>query len=202
MARRVGLPSPSTSPFGQPASNFSQYDVLPDNSADDGYEFQKAQALWAAGKMSDDAYLAAYQKYVNGLDKKSSTYVNAKQSLDRERYTMARNDIVARIDAGDESAWNALLAFDRQSLSGLNQNSEEYQQRLQYVRSTQQSMFNIQYSEMAAKVSAGKMTNQQMYSWLRGQARGNLTANNGALAQQIDEYAEAMSLTIANERRE
>jgi len=174
--------------------------MLDNGSRDEGREFQKAQAMWAAGKMDDDAYLAAYAKYVGKLD--GTAKINAQQSLDRERYTFARNDIVARIDAGDESAWNQLLAYDRASLSGLATDNEEYQRRLSYMRSTQNSIFSAKYSEITQKVQNGQMTTRQLYSWLQQQRSSGLTSGNGALARDISQRIEATKVALANEQRE
>ncbi len=200
MARRVGLPAPSLTGLGGPPRTFGQYEILDNGSRETGRAFQKAQALWAAGKMDDDAYLAAYAKYVGKLD--GTAKINAQQSLDRERYTFARNDIVNRIDGGDESAWDALLAYDRKSLGGLAQDNEEYQRRLSFMRSTQNSIFTNRHNDVIQKVQQGQMTTTQYFNWLVSQKGSGITSGNGALARSIMDRIDATRLDMANERRE
>lgn len=201
MARRVGLPAPSLNPYGGEAQAFGEYDVL-DAGREKGIEFQKAQAAWAAGKITDDAYLGAYQKYVGTLPKNSSARINAEEGLARERYTLARNDITARIDAGDEQGWEALLAFDRASLAGLQTNNEEYQRRLGYLRSTQQSYFNDQWNKKAKAFQMQRITATQLRSWLQGALGSSLTDDNAALRTDIGGRIDDLTYSITEERRE
>ena len=201
MARRTGLPPPSLSPFGGGGSQFGKYDIL-QGGQNDGREFQRVQARWHAGLISDDAYLGAYQKYVNSLPKNSTQRINAADALAQARYSFARNKVVARVEGGDPDGWRDLLAFDRRSLSGLNRGSAEYQQRLGRMRSSQSAIFNQQLSDLSRRVQSGRATQRQLWQFLRSMRHSDLTANNPLLARDISQRIRATEDSMAREARE
>lgn len=200
MARAGTPPAPSTAPFGGGGRSYSAYDVI-NVEQEAALEFQKAQAKWDAGKLSNDAYLAAYRHYLGQLDKETSTYVNAKQSYEQTVYVFKRDDIVDRIDNGDESAWRDLLAYDRAGLQGLNRNSTEYAERVARMRSTQNSIFQKEAEDKNKQYSNRLITLRQLRNWYTGQLNTDLTVGNPALRTSISTSVDDLNTRIQDEQR-
>lgn len=172
MARRAVLGGGSLNPFGGSGADFGAFNIGPSASQSQSdaaaaidraarLELNRKEIEWNAGRISNAEYLAALAAYGATADQSTSTGQDAAARVDTYRYRFERDAMVAGVESGSRSLID-LLNYDRSSLSGLVQDSEEYQQRLDRYQSTQGQLFSQYESELVDQYNKGQMTTAQL----------------------------------------
>ncbi|HEY6057013.1 MAG TPA: hypothetical protein VIV06_03225 [Candidatus Limnocylindrales bacterium] len=208
MARTPTFGGSATSPFRGGGAGFGAFDVGPApgtgggaGSADPGreaaLELQRTETEWQAGRIDNQSYLAALAAYQASLDPSTATYFNTQARIDSYTYSFARNEIVARLQNG-QATWGELVAFDQQSLAGLNTASAEYNDRLGRLNDSQTGLFRFEERAVVSELQAGRMTYTQAEEWYRGAAAA--FSGNFGLATEIADTLDSLHTKILDEQ--
>jgi hypothetical protein len=183
MARAASLPTLGLTPFGGGGSSFDAFSVGQKKAERAYLEFRKVEVEWEAGRVSNDAFLAALRTYAASMKAGSADRVGAEARVEQYVYRFERQALEAAAEAGTKT-WDDLLAYDQSKLAGLDVNSEEYLQRLGYVQSDQNQIFNDLEEAQGELYSDGKITTAQYLLWYQS-VRPDLLKDNKELSDAI-----------------
>jgi hypothetical protein len=171
--RRGGFGSPSlTGPFQTGGGNFGQY-MIGDDGSDIAYlDKLRAQTAWANGQLTDAAYLAALQKYVNSTEKGSSQRISAENELHDATWSIGRNKHVRAINRATTPGGRirellALARYDRKRLATMERGNEQYREQVDRIESTLAEVRATRWNRIYAKYEQGQLTNEQMLAAAR-----------------------------------
>lgn len=196
MARAPGLAAPTLSPFGGSGAGFGAFDLSEGRSNAAYLAFLKVELAYENGKVNDNAYLAAMETYAAALPA-GSTKLSTEQRVVETRYRVERNVIVAGIDNGTRELED-LLVYDEAHLSGLDQDSEIYRDRLARFQQTQQQAFAEAEDDLVDQYQAGTLTTKQLQTWYQTQA--GAYENNNELSEAIADRVKDLQARVLDER--
>ena len=200
MARRANLSFGSLNPFGGGDQSFSSFNVgksTVDASQAAYLEFQKVETDYQAGLVDDATYRAAFEKYRGTLKVDSSEAVNAQARAASLAYSLDRDALIRQIQAG-QASWSQLVAFDQNSMAGMNPGSQEYRDREARMWASQVNEFREAEQKIADDLSSERITYAQALEWYEG-AR-NLYSNNYGLMSSIEDTIAKVKVEIVREQ--
>lgn len=198
MARRGSLSGGSLNPFGSQTSDFGAFNIL-DPGQEAYLAFLKVQVAYNAGKATDTEYLSALDKYAKAQTPGTSDAISIAARLEETKFRVQRNVLVAKIQNGQASTTD-LVAFDKASLNGLDQNSDEFRSRLDTYRQSQSAWVSEQEKTQTDLYSKGKMTTTQLQSWYKGLLNNGMVENNPDLEKSINDRINQLSDRVVDER--
>src|SRR5574343_1149973 len=158
MARRGALGGFSLDLFGGGGVDAGVFNIATQSKSNEAYlGLTRVETQWEAGQVSNSEYLAALGTYANSFAPNTSEYLNQQARVEATTYRIERNTIVAQVESGALTL-SDLLNYDQSKLSGLNPDSQEYQERLSKIQTTQAQLLNAEERDVAQAYSDGMLT--------------------------------------------
>lgn len=158
----------------------------------------KAKQQWDAGKITNSQYLTAFQAYVNAQttpDDKAAAQAQLKELT----YSLVRDQLVTDVNTG-KATLAQLLTYDQQNLSGLVAGSQEYNDRLGRLQTTQNAVFSQQEQDKQDAWQKGQITSAQLLKWYQDASSSSLASGNQDLTDRIDNQVSSLQLRVQDER--
>lgn len=178
---RSGAFGTTLDPFGKSWGGLGRYNVTGDTIQSLAeLEAYAVAVAWGNGVASDEAYLESLRKLRDLEQPGSRGYITAQNKLEDAEYTIGRNKIAAGINAatGDQerlTALRALLNFDRERLTKMTPDNEQYREQIARIASTEGTIRQTEYGILVELVNNGQGTFEQLLDM----ARRNLALSAG-----------------------
>ena len=198
MARSPVLGGASLNPFGGAGVDFGAFDVA-SNDRESALVLTRVEIAWAAGKASNTEYLAALRAYANTITPNTTTRLDAEARIETVKYRVEREVIAANVDNGISDI-SVLLEYDRGKLAGLKTDSEEYLQRQNVYKSTQQRAFSEAEKEVVDSYNNGQMTTAQLNLWYTQKQADPLYDGNHDIDTHIGDRHKELATKVIAER--
>lgn len=200
MARRGALGGFSLDLFGGGGVDAGVFNIATQSKSNEAYlGLTRVETQWEAGQVSNSEYLAALGTYANSFAPNTSEYLNQQARVEATTYRIERNTIVAQVESGALTL-SDLLNYDQSKLSGLNPDSQEYQERLSKIQTTQAQLLNAEERDVAQAYSDGMLTTAQYQAWYKERQFDPRFAGNFELGNQIEDRIKELDGRIVDER--
>jgi hypothetical protein len=198
MARAAVLGGGSLNPFGGTGVDFGAFDIT-NADRESNLILTRVEVAWNAGRASDAEYLAALKAYAGTLTANTSQRLDADARVEQMTYRVEREVLAAKVDGGTATTQD-LLAYDRGKLDGLNQDSEEYRQRLNTLQSTQSRYYSELEHDVVQTYNDGQMTTSALNAWYQARSVDPDLAGNPDITKSIDDRLHELSGRVIDER--
>ena len=156
-------------PFKVGGGGFGQYNIGGSNDGQNlaALDKQRAANAWRLGQLTDAAYLAALQKYVNSTDAGTSSRESAQNELKNATISIGRQKIVRAVNktstpGGRIRELLRLIRYDRKTLKTMKPGNDAYRDQLESIQSLQADVRSTRYGRIQSQYQNGQLTNQEM----------------------------------------
>jgi hypothetical protein len=198
LARAPALGNLGLNPFGGAGVSFSAFDI---GSTDNESRLilTRVATRWRDGLATDTEYEAALDAFGKTLGENTTERLNNDSELRTLRYSLAREKLVKQVEDGVKEM-SDLVAYDRQSLTGLNAGSQEWRQRKNALETSQSRYLADLEDDVVKRYQDGRMTTAQLRSWYGNRIKDPAFSDNHELVESVRKRITELDGRLIDER--